>query len=268
MSKLQPTPVNADPAVLLKAEGITLALQEKYILKDIFFNLHKAEILSLIGSNGAGKTTLARIISGLISGWSGDIIFSGKNLRSLKQRQLAKLICYVPQVTETLPYFRVFDFIKMARYAHEQSAENHIINAALEMAGIAHLAERTLPTLSGGERQMAFIAAGLAQEAELLILDEPTAFLDPPRQEELMRLVKKINRQKELAFIIITHDLNNAIFHSNRIIALKQGGMVFDGSPENITKGDNLLNIYGMNFSLAAHPANGRKFIVPDCCEK
>ncbi len=247
-------------APLLDVSGLSIALGGKPILQGVGFSIQPGEIRAIIGPNGAGKSTCVRCIAGVLAGWTGGITLDSRAHADLSRRELARLVCYLPQIGGALPAFSVWDYVSMGRYAHIGlwdglgAHDAEAIDRALADVGIGHLRDRRLTTLSGGERQMAAIAAGLAQEARLLILDEPATFLDPLRQDLLLELVGRINRERGISVLMVTHDVNAAMFHTHRTLALRDGRVVFDGSSADLRQNETLRAIYDMDFAFAPVP--------------
>lgn len=255
MRHTSPPSPNAS-APLLLAEDVSFAARGKAILSGVSFAMRRGEIRAVIGPNGAGKSTLLRCLAGVAAKTGGAVFIGGENLDVLPRRELARRICYLPQFTGRLPSFRVRDYVLMGRYAHSgfwsgmDPGDGGRADQALALVGIEGLAQRLLPTLSGGERQLAAIAAALAQEAELLILDEPAAFLDPGRQARLLELVRRLNRERGISLLLVTHDVNAAMLVSDRTLALRDGRAVFDGPSGELATAGLLEKIYGTAFSL------------------
>lgn len=248
---------------LLRVAGLSYAVRGKSILSGITFDMDESEVRAVVGPNGAGKSTLAKCIAGLAVGQNGGIAFNGRDCADVPRKELARLVCYLPQIQGTLPAFSVRDYVMMGRYAHlgfwngPDEGDAQAVEVALEQAQVAGLADRLLPTLSGGERQLVGIAAGLAQEARLLIMDEPATFLDPGHQELLLDLVRRLNRERGVSLLIVTHDINMAMFFTHRTLALRSGEVVFDGCSADLADKDLLRAIYGIDFAFLDIPGGG-----------
>ena len=253
----------SEPAIKIK--DLSLILSGKEILKRVSLEVKRGEYISIIGPNGAGKTSLVKCISRIYSNWNGSVEINGKDIIHYSQRELARQLSYVPQAEgRTLP-FTVFEFVLMGRYPHlspftsVNSDDKKLVFQTLEKSGLIPFSDRKLNTLSGGERQMVFIAAALAQGADILLLDEPTSFLDYRHQAQVMQLLSRLHRENNITIISVSHDINVACAQSTGIMALKDGERQFFESPETTMDTDRLDALYETPFLIADHPSgNGR----------
>jgi len=254
---------------LIEIENFSFSIDRKSILKDISVSIKKGEYVSIVGPNGAGKTTLIKCLNRILSGGTGTIEVEGKQLDTYKQKDLARRISYVPQANGHHFSFSVREFIMMGRYPYispfsSVSAQDEAaVERAIKLTGTKKWADRLITTLSGGERQKVLIAAALAQEADVLLLDEPITFLDPGYQDEIYAILKSINLDQGITIISATHDINSAVLHSQKIIALKEGSLCFFGSPRDIMNNDKLYKLYGKSFLFIDHPEAGIPIILP-----
>lgn len=254
--------------VLARAENVSLAIGGKTILDAVSLAVAPGEIRAVVGPSGAGKSTLARCLAAVARGWTGSIEIGGRPVRSLSRKQLARSVCYLPQSWTDVPEFTVGEYVGMARYAYggfwraRGVGDGAIIDEALNAVGLSAFAVRPLSTLSGGQRQLAALAAALAQESDLMILDEPVSSFDPKLQEEFNQLMLRLNRAKNVSFVIITHDVNTALKFTDKTLALRDGGVVFDGPSAALADGKLLRDIYAMEFALVDAGA-GERIVVP-----
>ncbi|MBN2473852.1 MAG: ABC transporter ATP-binding protein [Pirellulales bacterium] len=259
---------------VIRLQSFSFRLGDKPILRDVSFAVEKGEYLAIVGPNGAGKTTLIKCLDRLLTGGTGEIEICGRPLRKYSQKQLARLISYVPQADGRVVPFTVEQFVLMGRYPYLSpfSAVSHedrrAVAEALQLTGTAEFAARLLGTLSGGERQKVYIAAALAQGAEIVLLDEPTTFLDYRHQAEVTALLGRIHRSAGVTIVAVTHDLNHAVLESDRIVALREGRVAFCGPPVEIMRPDVLRKIYGTSLLLVEHPQVGLPVIVPQAPAK
>lgn len=207
------------------------------VLCGVSFSVAQGEYVSIIGPNGAGKTTLFRCLLGMYS-YSGSALINGQECSVCDSRALARQVSYVPQTHDIEFPLSVYDFVMMGRYPYlsalspAQKRDEEAVERAMQITGTEQFRSRTLRTLSGGERQKVYIAAALAQETPIMLLDEPATFLDWRHQTEVMKLLKKINVECGATILAVNHDLNSAAHWSDRIVALKNGRTLFSGTPQ------------------------------------
>lgn len=254
---------------ILEIAGFSFAIGPKQILHDLSFSVCQGEYLSIVGPNGAGKTTLLKCLDRIYRGGTGRITVYGRPLESYRQRDLARRISYVPQADGRVFPFTVEQFVLMGRYPYLNPFSSvgrddmEAVRQVMERTGIDEFAHRRLDTLSGGERQKVYIAAALAQGAEVLLLDEPTTFLDYRHQAEVRDLLSEVNRNSGVTVVAVTHDVNRAAMDSDRIVALSTGRLVFDGTPSEIMEPEVLQRIYDTSFLLVGHPQGDVPIIAP-----
>jgi len=255
---------------LIEVSGFYLKLGGKDILRDVSLAVKEGEFVSIIGPNGAGKTTLLKCIMRILTGGTGEIRVAGRALDSYTQRELARVVGYVPQADGRTFPFTVREFVMMGRYPHlspfssTTPEDEAAVAGAMEMTGCGAFADRQLDTLSGGERQGAFVAAALAQGASLLLLDEPTTFLDPLHEANISRVLRRVNREGGVTVVAVTHDVNAAALRSDRVVALKGGAVVFAGTGAELMTDEALELIYDKRFLMVDHPDADMPVTVPD----
>jgi iron complex transport system ATP-binding protein len=242
----------------------------KNILCGVSMSVPRGDYVSIIGPNGAGKTTLLKCLNRVLTGGQGQIRVLGRPLARYTQKQLALAIGYVPQADGRRHPFSVTEFVMMGRYPHlspftsPSAADHEAVRRALDMTDAAVFAERAMTTLSGGESQRVHIAAALAQEAPILLLDEPTTFLDPQHQSDIARILRRVNREENVTVCTVTHDINAAALSSAHVIALREGSVVYAGPPEGMMTATVLAAVYGKRFDFAPHPATGMAMVLPE----
>jgi iron complex transport system ATP-binding protein len=260
---------NASTDVALEAKGFSLSLGGKEILRDVSFSVCRGEYVAIVGPNGAGKTTLLKCFDRLLTGGAGELEICGLPSRRFWQKDLARLVAYVPQADSRMIPFTVEQFLLMCRYPYLSpfssvgKNDRRIVHDAMQATNTVEFAGRVISTLSGGERQKVFIAAALAQGTQIWLLDEPTTFLDYSRQEEISSLISMANKKLGITILSVTHDLNHAVLQTDRVLALKQGSVVFNGRPPEIMKPDVLESIYETSFLLVDHPVKKFPMIIP-----
>ncbi|MBN1591073.1 MAG: ABC transporter ATP-binding protein [Pirellulales bacterium] len=253
----------------IDVRDFSISLAGRRILNSVSFSVRRGEAVTIVGPNGAGKTTLLKCLAGLLSGDSGEIQLDGQPLADYGRKRLARRMSYVPQADSQPVPFTVEQFVLMGRYPYlspfspVSREDREVAHQAMAATDTAQFAPRRLDTLSGGERQKVYLAAALAQAAEILLLDEPTTFLDYHHQEDICRLLRRSARSAGLTMISVTHDVNRAALESDRIVALRRGRVVFVGTPREIMRPEVLGEVYGCQFVLVEHPHSGMPMIVP-----
>ena len=213
------------------------------VLSGISLQVSKGESWAIIGNNGSGKTTLIKCFAGLIPIKSGTVLIGGKGSQEYRQRDLARILSYVPQANgRAVPPFRVIDYVMMGRFPYQkflqiQSKEDRdIVLETLHLTDTVELANRFMNTLSGGELQRVYIAGAVAQRTSVILLDEPVTFLDPLHQELIYGALQKVRQQYGTTLITVTHDLNAALNRYSHIVALQKGTMQFAGTVEDFLR--------------------------------
>ena len=255
---------------IITIDNFSFSIKNNVILEDVSLKVNEGDYLSIIGPNGVGKTTLLKCLIRIFTGGKGTINLAGKSLNSYTQRELAKLISYVPQSDGRSLDFTVNEFVMMGRYPYfspfssVSKEDREAVSEALASTETEHLADRYLNTLSGGERQIVFIAAAIAQGSRIFLLDEPTTFLDPRHQSDIHKILKRVNSEYGITIVSVTHDINNAILLSNHIIVLKEGTVAFSGAPSEVMCNKVLERIYEKTFLFVNHPVTGQPVIIPE----
>jgi len=261
--------VSDDRTPALEIRGWSINFGGRRILDDVSLTLGRGEYLALIGPNGAGKTTLLRCVLRVQRGGSGTIRVGGRDLSELRQVEIARAIGYVAQAGGPQPPFCVRDFVLQGRYPYLSpftplgKDDRRAVDQAMELTGTAVLGDRRMGTLSGGERQRVCIAAALAQGASTLLLDEPTTFLDPKHQAEVLSILHRVHHEQGTSILSVTHDINTAVTMADRVAALRAGRVVFRGTPAQLMEGGELAGIFDHEFTFAQHPVTGDKLVVP-----
>ena len=253
---------------LLHISGLSVHLSGRAVLTGVSFDVAPGEYVVIVGPNGAGKTTLLRCLVRILRG-EGTIALAGRPLETYRQRELARLIAYVPQVGNWAAPYTVEQFVAMGRYPHLSPfsslsrEDRRAVRDALRRTRTTEFTHRMLDTLSGGERQQVGIAAALAQGARLLLLDEPTTFLDYRHQAEVLALLREANRQTGVTVLAVTHDLNHAALEADRAVALRDGKVAFCGTARDLMDAGVLRRVYATDLLLVEHPAAPIPVVVP-----
>lgn len=235
---------------MLSTENITYTLNGRDLLHDVSLTLNAGEIIGLIGPNGAGKSTLLRVAAGLLKPSRGKVVVCGQPMNSIKRRDLARWIAFVPQSTAFDAAFTVREVVLMgrnpylSRFQVEGKKDREIVQSALVVTDTDHLADRLITTLSGGERQRVFLARALAQEPDILLLDEPTTHLDIRHQLELLTLVRRLVQERNLGVMIALHELPLAARYCDQLTLLHDGQIAAQGTPDTVLSRENLASAF------------------------
>lgn len=250
-------PKREDPlTTVLESRCFSFRHGGRAILQDINFSARQGDFLHVVGPNGAGKTTLLKCILRMWEGGEGELLVGGRSVRQYSRRELARQMAYVPQADGREVFFSVEDFVLFGRYPHRGRFSSPTVEDrrvawdAMELTHTAPFARRTMLSLSGGERQKVYIAAALAQQTPILLLDEPAAFLDPRHQAEVDRLLRRLCGERRVTVVSVTHDVHRGAHSSDKVLALKEGGVVYFGGAESFFKGDILESLYGIPFDV------------------
>jgi iron complex transport system ATP-binding protein len=232
------------------------------------FSLLSGEILSIIGPNGSGKSTLLRILSGILSPLQGNVRLSQQELKNLDRRSIARHLGYLPQEISSEYDYTVEEIVRMGRYPHTKgfgtlnAADHEAIQESLWLTGMNALQKRRLSQLSGGEKKRAFLASVLAQNPQLLLLDEPTGALDIHHQVKFFQLLQQLAR-KGMGITVVTHNLNLASLFSHRLFLLLDGKCLDQGSPNKVLSSKNVHQVYGDEVLMGSHPEIDRPTLLP-----
>lgn len=249
--------------------NLSVGYDDKIIVKDATIDIEKGSIVSIIGPNGSGKSTLLKSVARLLKHKSGTIKLCGTNMCCLKTKEIAKRMSVLSQTNVTPEDMTVKRLVEYGRLPHRnwyQTAtkeDYEIVRWALKHTNMEKFENRRLCCLSGGERQRAWIAMALAQKPEVLLLDEPTTYLDISHQYEVMNLVESLNKHLGVTIVMVLHDLNQAIRYSDKIYALKSGCIVSQGKPAEVLTVDTIKEIYSLDVEILENANYGKPLVVP-----
>lgn len=243
--------------------------EANWVLDGLTFNVQAGEILGIVGPNGSGKTSLLKLLAKVLRPHDGGMALFGRDLGMMPQVEVARTVAFVPQESPQVFSFTVMETVLMGRYPHHrratwsagfgwESAEDlSIADQAMQYTDLTHLAGRSVMDLSGGERQRCMIARALAQAPQVLLLDEPTAFLDLQHQMEICAIVRRLKDERGLTVVLVSHDLNLASQYCDRILMLKAGALFRLGTPHDVMDADVLKAVYGCDVLIDRHPDSG-----------
>jgi iron complex transport system ATP-binding protein len=253
----------------LYTEALTLAYDAALVIRELSVTVPAGRITALVGPNGCGKSTLLRGLARLLAPRGGAAYLDGRAIHQLPTRELARQLGILPQSPVAPEGLTVRELVAQGRYPHQAwfqqwSVEDEgAVGRALDITGMAHLAERPVDALSGGQRQRAWIAMTLAQETPIILLDEPTTFLDLAHQIEVLHLLEYLNRAEGRTIVMVVHDLNHATRHAQHLIALRDGRVAAAGPPAEVVTPALLRHVFGVEGEVVSDPRSGVPLCIP-----
>ena len=253
----------------LVLENLSAGYQKKIIVDDISLAIPQQKITVLVGANGCGKSTLLRTLSRLMTPASGHVWLDGAQIQQYARKEVARRIGLLAQNATTPGDITVQELVARGRYPHQplftrwRQEDEIAVSNAMQATGITHLASQSVDTLSGGQRQRAWIAMVLAQETSIMLLDEPTTWLDISHQIDLLELLSELNREKGYTLAAVLHDLNQACRYATHLIALRDGKIIAEGAPKEIVTAQLIEKIYGLRCMIIDDPVAGTPLVVP-----
>jgi iron complex transport system ATP-binding protein len=248
---------------MIEVDSIHFRYHQGWVLQDVSFQVRKGEFIGVIGPNGSGKTTLLKTLYRLLTPQRGEILFDRLSLKKMSRVEIAQKIAVVAQETYPAFPFRVIEMVLMGRSPYlghlmfESPKDLEIAKKAMEWTETLPISQRPIDELSGGERKRVYIARALAQEPEVILLDEPTTNLDIRHQVEFLDLVLSLNREKGLTILMASHDLNLASEYCDRLILLQHGKIFHMGPPEEVMTRENIEKVYGCQVWVDRNPVSG-----------
>lgn len=253
----------------LTVQDLSFSYGPKKILKGLSFDVRPGEILGILGPNASGKTTLIKNLAGLLKPQRGTVRLGADDLNALPRKELARRIAFVPQEEEMFLSFSVEQVVLMGRapymgaWGFEADADRKKAAEAMADADVLSLRERRFHDLSGGERQRVVLARALAQEAPLLLLDEPTSHLDVRYQIQILELCARLNRERGMTIALSIHDMNLASLYGHRLLILKEGMLFAIDEPKRVITQETIRSVFGARASIGYHPDTGLPYTLP-----
>ncbi|MGD6778211.1 ABC transporter ATP-binding protein [Sutcliffiella horikoshii] len=250
--------------VRLYTKDLNIGYGERLIIKDLSIEIPDKQITTIIGSNGCGKSTLLKAITRIISHQSGAILLDGQEIAKENTKSLAKKMAILPQTPESVSGLTVGELVSYGRFPYQKGfgrltkKDYEVIDWALEVTGTTEFKYRSVDALSGGQRQRVWIAMALAQETEIIFLDEPTTYLDMAHQLEVLELLQKLNREQERTIIMVLHDLNQAARFADYLIALKDGNIIKSGNCEEVITPEVLRGVFQIDAQIGRDPRTNK----------
>jgi iron complex transport system ATP-binding protein len=253
----------------LGAKGATLAYADRTIVDKIDVSIPDGRITVIVGPNGCGKSTLLRALARLMTPRQGSVLLDGKDIHALPTREVARRLGLLPQAPISPEGILVGDLVARGRSPHQSAfqqwsrEDEAAVEEALAATGLAEVADRRVDELSGGQRQRVWIAMALAQETDILLLDEPTTYLDISHQLDVLDLLTDLNRERGVTLAVVLHDLNLACRYADHLIAMKDGGIVAEGAPADVVTESLVDEVFGLRSTVIPDPASGTPMVVP-----
>ncbi|WP_175987892.1 ABC transporter ATP-binding protein [Bacillus sp. Marseille-Q1617] len=254
--------------VRLYTNELNIGYGDHLIVKDLSVQIPDKKITTIIGSNGCGKSTLLKAITRIISHQSGSVLLDGENISRGNTKELAKKMAILPQTPESASGLTVGELVSYGRFPHQKGMgrmskkDYEVINWALEVTGTSDFKYRQVDALSGGQRQRVWIAMALAQETDIIFLDEPTTYLDMAHQLEVLELLQKLNIEQERTIVMVLHDLNQAARFADYIVALKEGEIVKAGDCEEVITHDVLKKVFQIDAAIGRDPRTNKPMCI------
>ncbi|MDJ1641868.1 ABC transporter ATP-binding protein [Streptomyces pakalii] len=253
----------------LTAEGLTLGYGDRTVVDSLDLDIPPGRITVIVGANACGKSTLLRSMSRLLAPRAGRVVLDGKEVHRLPAKELARTLGLLPQSPIAPEGITVSDLVGRGRHPHQgifsrwNEQDDAAVAAALEATHTEPLAERAVDELSGGQRQRVWIAMALAQQTDLLLLDEPTTFLDASHQIEVLDLLTDLNRSRGTTIVMVLHDLNLAARYADHLIALADGGLHASGTPSEVLTEETVRAVFDLDSRIIEDPVSGRPLMLP-----
>ena len=253
----------------LTAESVTLGYGDRTIVDSLDLALPPGRVTAIVGANACGKSTLLKAMARLLTPSAGQVLLDGKSIHRLPTKQVARVLGLLPQSPIAPDGIAVSDLVSRGRHPHQgalsrwTSTDDAAVARALEATGVTHLADRPVDELSGGQRQRVWIAMALAQETDVLLLDEPTTFLDISHQIDVLDLLTDLNRDRGTTVAMVLHDLNLAARYADHLVAMAQGEVIAAGDPSDVLTEETVRRVFGLDSRVVPDPLTGRPMVVP-----
>lgn len=253
----------------LEAKALTAGYSQRVILDGIDLSLPQGKVSVIIGGNGCGKSTLLKAMSRLIRPMAGGVYLDGRLVHEMPTKELARELGLLPQSPFVPEGVRVFDLVTRGRYPHRalmqglQPRDYEAVREALELMGLTELAERPVDALSGGQRQRVWIAVALAQETDVLLLDEPTTYLDIAYQVEILDTLRSLNESRGTTIAMVLHDINLSSRYADYMFALRQGRLICEGTPAEVITQATMAEVFDIECDILPDPASGAPYVIP-----
>ncbi len=253
----------------LRTEGLRLSYGDRTVIDGLDLELPAGAVTAIVGANGCGKSTLLRGLSRVLKPAGGRVVLDGKDIHALPPKEVARRIGLLPQSPTTPSGVTVAELVALGRHPHQGAfrswsrEDERVVAEALEATDTVGLADRSADELSGGQRQRVWIAMVLAQQTDVLLLDEPTSFLDLAHAVDVLDLVRRLNRERGTTVAMVLHDLNLAARYADHLIAVRSGAVVAQGSPADVVTAETIHEVLGLPVTVVPDPVTGSPLVVP-----
>lgn len=253
----------------LQGQSLTLGYHQQAIIDQLDIDIPKGKITVFVGSNGCGKSTLLKAFARLINPKQGQVILNGANIQQRSTSQVARELSILPQSPQAPESMSVYQLVRMGRYPHQNwlkqwsETDEQKVMEALERASLLDLKDRSVDSLSGGQRQRAWIAMTLAQDTDVILLDEPTTYLDLAHQIDVLDLLYDLNREQNKTIVMVLHDLNLACRYAHFMVAIADKKVFAKGDPSDILDAQNVRHIFGLDCHITTDPIFGTPMCIP-----
>ena len=257
------------PSSRLQADGVRLAYDDAVVIDDLDLQVPDGQITVIVGPNACGKSTLLRSLARLLKPSAGRVLLDGDLIHSMPTKEVARRLGLLPQSPIAPEGIPVVDLVARGRTPHQKlfqqwsESDERAVRAALTATDTLELADRTVDELSGGQRQRVWIAMALAQETELLLLDEPTTFLDITHQIDVLDLVRDLNKHEGRTVVVVLHDLNLACRYAHHIVMMREGDIVASGPPAQVITADSVRDVFGLRSVVIDDPISATPLVIP-----
>ncbi|ERI07494.1 ABC transporter ATP-binding protein [Aneurinibacillus aneurinilyticus] len=253
----------------LYTESLSLAYVDRLIVEELNLKIPEGKVTALVGANGSGKSTILKAMARILQPKTGTVYLDGKAIHKQATKKVAQQLAILPQNPEAPAGLTVTELVSYGRFPHQKGfntvkeEDRRMISWAITVTGMNDFAERAVDNLSGGQRQRAWIAMALAQGTSILLLDEPTTFLDMAHQLEVLKLLKKLNEEESRTIIMVVHDLNHASRFADHVVAIKKGKVIEEGAPDEVMTHEVLSKVFGIEADIISDPRTGVPICIP-----
>jgi iron complex transport system ATP-binding protein len=255
--------------IRLTTSNLDISYEDRLIVQDLNISIPQGKITALVGANGSGKSTILKTMARIMNPSKGNVLLDGKSIHKQSTKEVAKQLAILPQNPTAPDGLTVSELVSYGRFPHQKGfgslskEDRNVVKWAVEVTGMSEFADRPVDQLSGGQRQRAWIAMALAQETDILFLDEPTTFLDMAHQLEVLHLLRKLNEVNKRTIVMVVHDLNHAARYADHMIAIKSGVVKGEGTPLDVITPEIMREVFNIEADIVKDPRTGLPLCLP-----